>query len=89
MFSSADHPDTYRLVERYMKRPAEELYHTSEDPFETNNLAADSRFAGIKARLKGELDRWLVAQGDPGAAMDTKEALHAATNGRHKFVPKG
>jgi uncharacterized sulfatase len=88
VFTSADRPETYRLVQRYMTRPAEELYHTTEDAFEMKNLAGDSKFADIKARLSGELDRWLAEQGDPGVPLDTPEALQAAKNGRHKFFPK-
>jgi N-sulfoglucosamine sulfohydrolase len=88
VFTAADHPKTYGLVKRYMTRPAEELYHTAEDAFEMNNLAGDSKYADIKARLSAELDRWLAAQGDPGIPLDTPEALQAAKNGRHKFSPK-
>jgi uncharacterized sulfatase len=88
VFSSADHPETYRLVKRYMTRPAEELYHTTEDAFEMNNLAGDPKYADIKARLSAELNRWLAEQGDPGVPLDTSEALQAAKNGRHQFSPR-
>jgi len=75
LFSAADNPHTYAMVHRYMHRPAEELYHTSEDPFEQNNLAGDPQYADKKARLSAELDRWMRQQGDPGAELDTWEAL--------------
>jgi uncharacterized sulfatase len=83
-----DHPRTYRLVKRYMQRPAEELYHTADDPFELNNRADDPEQAERKARLSAELDRWMKSQGDPGAAMDTHEAIGAARQGRHLYVPE-
>lgn len=71
MWASADHPHAYAMVQRYLRRPAEELYDLSADPFELHNLAADPAFAETKRRLAGELDRWMKAQGDPGAEVDT------------------
>ena len=79
---------TYDLVKRYMKRPAEELYHTAADPFEFSNLSNDPAAAKIKARLSTELDRWMYEQGDPGAPVDTPEALEAARRGEHMHGTK-
>ena len=81
-------PHIYKLVKRYMRRPAEQLYHTEVDPFELNNLAGDEKHAKLKVRLSGELDRWLEDQGDPGAAQDTQEALQASRRGKHLYHPK-
>ena len=78
LFASEGNPHAYAMVHRYMHRPAEELYHTSEDPFEQNNLAADPKYAETKARLRAELDRWMQQQNDPGVALDTHEALQAS-----------
>jgi len=78
---------TYSLVKRFMRRPAEELYDTAEDPYEMNNLAADPNHANRKARLAAELDRWMSKQGDPGAEQDTFKALKAARRGKHLFGP--
>jgi uncharacterized sulfatase len=75
---SWDDPRTYNLVKRYTRRPAEELYHTAEDPFEMTNLASGPALADIKDRLSVELDRWMDAQGDPGAPLDTREAFEAS-----------
>ena len=33
-------------------------------------LADDVKYAPVKKRLKAELERWMVGQKDPGAAMD-------------------
>ncbi len=82
---SWNNPRTYRLVKRYMSRPAEQLFETSVDPYEMNNLADDPDHAEVKARLADELERWMDEQGDPGTALDTHEALRAARNGRHRF----
>ncbi|MDH3583016.1 MAG: sulfatase [Phycisphaerae bacterium] len=78
---------TYRLVKRYMSRPAEQLYLTTEDPYEMTNLIDDPAHAEARQRLSAELDRWLKAQGDPGAAQDTFKAIEAARRGRHLYVP--
>jgi len=81
-------PHTYRLVKRYMSRPAEELYHAVNDPYELNNLANTRAHAKRLNTLSAELDRWMTEQGDPGRAVDTKEALTAARNGKHLHGPK-
>jgi uncharacterized sulfatase len=81
-------PHTYQLVKRYTHRPAEQLYHTAEDPYELRSLAADPRYGAIQDRLSEELDRWMHAQGDPGAAQDTMEALRAARQDRHLHGPR-
>jgi len=78
---------TYDLVKRYMSRPAEQLYHTSEDPYEMKNLADNPAMSAIKKRFSAELDRWMHSQGDPGAPQDTPEALEAARRGEHMYGP--
>lgn len=80
-----DNPSTYRLVKRYITRPAEELYHTRSDPYEMKNLISDPQLQALRARLAGELDRWLAEQQDPGAIQDTHEAHQAAKAGRHLY----
>lgn len=74
---------TRMLVNRYMHRPAEQLYHMDDDPFEMTNLADDPAHAEAKARLSTELDQWMKEQGDPGAEIDTEEQWQAAKDGRH------
>jgi uncharacterized sulfatase len=78
---------TYKLVQRYMSRPAEELYHLASDPYELENLAASESAAEIKQRLSDELDRWMAEQGDPGAEQDTHRSHQAAKKGQHRFRP--
>lgn len=82
-----NNPHTYELVKRYTRRPAEQLYHTVEDPYEMTNLAEDPDYAGTKNLLSTELDRWLNSQGDPGAPQDTHEAHQAARQGKHLYGP--
>jgi N-sulfoglucosamine sulfohydrolase len=77
VWAATTDPRARMLVNRFMRRPPEELYHTAEDPFEHTNLAADPRYADVKARLSAELDRWMKEQGDPGVHIDTIPALEA------------
>jgi len=66
-----------KMVNRFRRRPAEELYQSNEDAYELTNLAADPKYAKVKADLRAELERWMKEQGDPGMARDTMEALTA------------
>ena len=76
---------TYKLVKRYMQRPPEELYHTADDRYEMKNLAGLSGQQERLGRLRTELERWLKAQSDPGAPVDTDKAIQAARKGRHLY----
>lgn len=83
--TASENPNTLKLVERYMMRPTFELYHTSTDPAEMTNLAADPEHAKVLEQLRDELDRWLSSQNDPGIPLDTLEAHTAAKRGQHLF----
>lgn len=87
IWESHSSPRTYRLVKRYMHRPAEQLYRTTDDPFEMDNLAGDPSNSAILKRLSDELDRWMKSQGDPGIPQDTMESISAARQGKHRFFP--
>lgn len=78
---------TYGLVKRYMHRPAEQLYRLSSDPYEFDNLIEEENLAEVKAKLSKALDQWMLEQGDPGIAQDTRESHQAAKRGKHKFFP--
>jgi uncharacterized sulfatase len=79
--------DVYERAKRYMLRPAEQLYRTADDPYEMQNLADDPKFAETKARLREALHQWMQSQSDPGAAVDTVEALKASRRGQHLYGP--
>ncbi|MES2437534.1 MAG: sulfatase [Verrucomicrobiota bacterium] len=81
LYTAADNPRTLHLVERFLNRPAEELYHTARDRFEMTDLATDPAHAEVKARLAAELERHRSAQHDPGIPLDTPEAFRAAQEG--------
>ena len=87
IWDSWDSPRTYGLVQRYMNRPAEALYHTATDPYELQNLIDTDSGKEIRETLSRELDRWLLSQGDPGIEQDTPQSHQAAKQGAHRFRP--
>jgi len=88
VFSATEKPEHLRLVERFIHRPAEQLYHTSEDRFEMTNLADNPAHAAVKARLSAALDKQLADQRDPGVPLDTPEAFQAGEALKHSFPGK-
>ncbi|MCR9293764.1 MAG: sulfatase [bacterium] len=78
---------TYRLVKRYTRRPPEELYRLSSDPYEMENLVDDPELNTIRSELREQLLQWMSTQGDPGIEQDTRESHQAAKQGKHRFVP--
>ena len=87
LFEATFDERTRRLVNRFLHRPPEELYRLDEDPYEMTNVASDPANAEVKKRLSAELDRWMKAQGDPGAALDTQKEWTASRQGRHFPLP--
>jgi len=49
----------------FEKRPAEELYDLSKDPYELTNLAAQADYAPQKKKLRQQLDHWMKSTADP------------------------
>ena len=47
-------------------RPSEELYAWTEDKWQTENLADDPAFAGVRESLSSQLDHWIESTGDLG-----------------------
>lgn len=87
IWDSWNNTATYGLVQRFMQRPAEALYHTANDPFELNNVVDQPEYAMILDELRTELDSWLDRQGDPGVDQDTHESHQAAKQGQHRYRP--
>ncbi len=56
------------LQASYLDVPSENefLFDTQSDPDEIVNLARDGRYASIKQRLAGQMDRWISYSGDLG-----------------------
>lgn len=57
-------PAAKAIVDRYYRRPGEELYDLKADPQELHNLAADPRYAGVLKPLRVKLAAWRAAQKD-------------------------
>ena len=72
------------LVERYQRRPAEELYDVEKDPYELNNLAGDPALQGVKAELAKQLDQWMQQQGDEGVATELKAFERQGRGGKKR-----
>lgn len=79
-------------------RPFEELYDLETDPCELTNLAADARYAEVKAELKARLFTQLAADGDeilcansPYSTPDTEHAIamwHKTPDGDFVLRPR-
>ena len=71
------------LANRFMRRPAEQLYDVAADPYQMRNLIGDLGLADVRDRLAAALGRWMQAQGDPGASLDSEAMWRDAQAGRH------
>lgn len=65
-----------RLVQRYVKRPAEEFYDLRVDPHELNNLADAPEHRQEMLRLRSRLDEWMKQQGDLGVETELAVPAH-------------
>jgi arylsulfatase A-like enzyme len=53
--------------DRYFQaKPVEELYDIAADPFETNNLADDPKYADVLDGMRHQSWRWMIETGDLG-----------------------
>ena len=66
MQNRAEHPEAFDLC--FGRRPAEELYDLSADPWQVSNLAGHPKYLSIQAELDRSLQESLVRLGDPRAA---------------------
>jgi hypothetical protein len=57
-------PAARQVVERYRRRPAEELYDLAKDPYELRNLASEPGQARRLRELREKLKTWRLAQGE-------------------------
>jgi len=56
----------------FARRPAEELYDLSKDPYQQKNVASDPAYAKDRARLAAQLIKILTEAGDPRVTGDGK-----------------
>lgn len=68
MIANKDNPAVKNLFELGMgKRPAEELFDITSDPYELHNLAADPAYKSVKEKLAAQMQDYLVKTKDPRA----------------------
>lgn len=58
-------------------RSEEELYDLQADPFETNNLAADSKFKKQLQEMRARLQAWEVESNDQGRTLESDEMFES------------
>lgn len=83
-----EEPESPYFKLAFAKRPAEELYHLPSDPGQTNNIAADGRFAAKKADLSQLLDRWMRETGDPRVDPGADPWSHYVYFGNSEPMPQ-
>lgn len=74
---------TDKLLQRFVSRPAEELYDNEADPFQMENLAGET--LPQLDQLRKVLDEWLELSGDPGSDLDSMEYYQEARKQAHPF----
>lgn len=57
-------PGAKAIVQRYFRRPAEELFDLEADPLEQENLANHPKHRAQARDLRARLERWMDTQGD-------------------------
>lgn len=72
------------IVEAYQTRPAAELYQTTRDPWERDNLATDPHHAERLDELSAKLDGWMAETKDPQTVFG--EPVRIATEKRPNVV---
>jgi uncharacterized sulfatase len=65
----------------YQVRPEEELYDIVNDPYDLTNLAADPKYASVKANLKTKLEAFMKQQNDKGIETEMKALSRQPKNG--------
>ena len=75
-------PLAAKVVNRYLKRPAEELYDLQTDPWEMTNLA-NSPEQQVRIKQMGRrLDAWMQQQSDRGMPTEGEATLHRSRKRR-------
>ncbi|NLS91888.1 MAG: sulfatase-like hydrolase/transferase [Planctomycetaceae bacterium] len=66
------------VQDRYFQaKPTEELYDIAADPFETNNLANDPRYAETLAKMRKQCQQWMIETGDMGLLPESEMLTRA------------
>lgn len=73
------------LIERYSKRPSEELYDVINDKWCINNLADNPQYEQIKKELRIELLKWMKECGDKGQETELEAFKHMPSKQRSEM----
>jgi uncharacterized sulfatase len=66
------------VQDRYFQtKPVEELYDIAADPFATNNLAGDPKYAAVLVRMRRQCRRWMIETGDMGLLPESEMLARA------------
>ncbi len=76
--------ETQRVYAAWSNAPPVELYDLESDPYEWRDRADDPGLADVKARLRGELDKWRTRTADPLLAPENFARLTA----EHDALPQ-
>ncbi|WP_206365291.1 sulfatase family protein [Sphingobacterium corticibacterium] len=68
--------ETAKLVNKYLQRPAEELYDDQEDPYNQFNLIDRPELETVKDELAAELKEWMDYNGDQGIITELLALEH-------------
>jgi arylsulfatase A-like enzyme/GH43 family beta-xylosidase len=82
--SAVADPAARERIRAYQQRPAEELYHLDEDPWELSNLIDDPAHAARVADLSQRLDRWMEETQDPQQVFGIPKKI--AATGRPNII---
>ncbi|WP_164891099.1 sulfatase family protein [Botryobacter ruber] len=75
------------ILERYHHHPAEELYDLEADPHETQNLAANPKYAGMLKDFRKQLADWRQKQGDAETGPEEIPEAKAPVKGAKPVAP--
>jgi N-sulfoglucosamine sulfohydrolase len=81
-------PAAAAIIERYHKRPREELYDLSRDPQEQRDLARDPAHTERLVQMRTELEQWMQEQQDKGR-VSGKPRLLSEPGSYGPGAPKG
>ena len=68
------------------RKPAEELYDVTQDPWEVNNLAEDPKYADVVKRMRAENERWMLEIRDTGLMPEGAMSTQNQTLNSYDFV---
>jgi len=78
--------DLFRLA--FEKRPAEEFYDLTKDPFQMNNISDVAEYSEVRKMLSDKLTEYLIENGDPRELGGEMKWLGAPYYAQKDFTPR-